>query len=55
MKIGIYYGSFKPIQRGHEDMLLKAAEENDILLFFPGLGMKGGKKSKKKMRKTRKR
>lgn len=48
MKIGIYYGSFKPIQRGHEDMLLRAAEENDILLFFPGLGMKGGKKSKKK-------
>tara|TARA_R110001592_G_C13144670_1_gene747621 strand:- start:1304 stop:2476 length:1173 start_codon:yes stop_codon:yes gene_type:complete len=48
MKIGIYLGSFKPMHIGHEQTLIQAAQQNEILLFFPGFGAKGVKKGKRK-------
>ena len=48
MKIGLYLGSFKPMHRGHEQTLIQAAEQNDVLIFFPGFGAKGVKKGKRK-------
>lgn len=47
MKIGIYLGSFAPMHQGHSMMLLQAIAENDVLLFFPGLGIKGAKQGTK--------
>ena len=40
MRIGIYLGSFKPMHLGHEQTLIQAVEQNDVLLFFPGFGAK---------------
>ena len=48
MRIGIYLGSFKPMHLGHEQTLIQAVEQNDVLLFFPGFGAKGVKKGKRK-------
>lgn len=48
MRIGIYLGSFKPMHLGHEQTLTQAAQQNDLLLFFPGFGPKGVRKGKRK-------
>jgi cytidyltransferase-like protein len=38
MKIGIYSGGFKPLTKGHFDVIRRAAQENDKVFLFVSTG-----------------
>lgn len=37
MKIGLIYGSYKPFHKGHMETVLKASQENDLIMLFVSL------------------